>query len=38
MVLTFLVPLFTGFSGALFLGETFTLKQGLASREHHFYT
>ncbi|KAF9467672.1 hypothetical protein BDZ94DRAFT_974927 [Collybia nuda] len=30
-VLTFLVPLCTGFSGALFLGETFTVKQGIAS-------
>lgn len=31
-VLTFLGPLFTGVTGALFLKEKFTLKEGLAGR------
>ena len=33
-VLTFLVPIFTGFSGALFLKEPFSLRELLAGCTH----
>lgn len=35
-VLTFLVPMCTAISGALFLGEAFSGKQGLAARKFSF--
>lgn len=33
-VLTFLAPLFTGVSGAIFLKEKFSKREALAGREH----
>jgi hypothetical protein len=34
VVLKFLAPILTGFSGAIFLGETLFLKEVIAGREH----
>ena len=34
MVLTFIAPILTGFSGAVFLKEPLSLKETLAGRKH----